>query len=123
MIEAQATREDPIILDPVVLEKLRKVGGNDLIRRMAQAFLGHALGQFEALEQAIQNREGPKAEKAAHSLSSSAGNLGGRLFRILVREAEIRSTQGDWDSLTDFLPKLRSHFEALVSAIRAEIER
>ncbi len=118
MLKAKAPSGDSQVLDPTVLEKLRKLGGDSLISRMAHAFLGHALTQFATLERAVMERNAPVAEKAAHSLSSSAGNLGARLFRVLVREAEIRSAQSDWASLDTYFPELRRHFEDLVKAVR-----
>ncbi|MFN2383837.1 MAG: Hpt domain-containing protein [Gemmatimonadota bacterium] len=65
---------DPI--DPEALNRLRRLGGEALLLKMRDLFLEHAPLRLEAIRQGRCASNLSAISRAAHSLKSSAGNLG-----------------------------------------------
>lgn len=76
------------VLDPAALERLREWGGADLLARMIDLFV--ELGEDRLSQMEAASREGAleQVERAAHSLKSSAGNLGANRLRAVAAELE-----------------------------------
>jgi HPt (histidine-containing phosphotransfer) domain-containing protein len=78
-------------LDPVVLDTLRKLtmpGEPDVLREVLQLFQEDVPGRLERLRQAVDEGDLVKAERAAHSIKGSAGNIGATALHDACRDVE-----------------------------------
>lgn len=123
MPERSSAREiigDAPVIEPAAFERIRRVGGERLLQQMIAAFLEHSP---ERLTAALNADHAAEVARAAHSLKSSAGNLGlGRVMRI-AEAMEVREMQGDARGCLTLRPALAAAFEEACSALRRETER
>jgi HPt (histidine-containing phosphotransfer) domain-containing protein len=81
--------------DPDVLEKLRIVGGPKLVRELVELFLKYAPERLTAARQSIEAGEVSGAQRALHSLKSSAGQLGMSGIQETCSRGEASAARGD----------------------------
>jgi len=81
--------------DPDVLEKLRIVGGPKLVRELIEMFMRYAPERLAAARVGIQNGDLHAAQRALHSLKSSAGQLGITTMQDGSRRGESLAANGD----------------------------
>ncbi|HEX8363025.1 MAG TPA: Hpt domain-containing protein [Longimicrobium sp.] len=98
--------------DPAALERLHRWGGDALQRQMVEMFLARVPGQLAAARDAAARGDAEGVRQVAHSLKSSAGQLGAVSVQRLCTEAEHRAAAGEGATLTP-----------LVSALYTELER
>ena len=108
--------EDPIGAepagDPAALERLTRWGGDALRTQIVEMFLARAPDQIAAALEAAQRNDAEGVRKVAHTLKSSAGQLGAVSMQRLCQEAEGRAEAGEGSSLVP-----------LVHALEAELAR
>ncbi len=75
-------------LDPRAIARLRRLGGDRLLREMLRLFLQHAPGSIAAAVAAHRDGDLRGVEQAVHSLKSSAGNVGARAVQELAGTVE-----------------------------------
>lgn len=109
--------DDPSI-DSEALDRLREWGGDKLVGQMVRLFLENSLARMDQIRDGAASGDLSEAEKGAHSLKSSAANVGAQGVRTLATEMEGLATAGDLEGLKTLVPKLD---EAYASA-RAELE-
>ena len=63
-------------LNPAALERLRKWGGDKLAAQMVRLFLDNSGGRMDQIRGGVAAEDPDEAEKGAHSLKSSAANVG-----------------------------------------------
>ncbi len=110
---------DAPVVDGDALERVRRIGQDTLLRRMLESFLEHAPGRLDG---ALHAPDDAGAMKAAHSLKSSAGNLG--LMRVvrLAEAIEVRAAAAD-PTYAALRPALAQAFAEARAALEREIER
>lgn len=84
-------------IDIRVLEQLRKLGGQGLISKMADLFMSHAEPAMREAAEAYSAGDLDSVRRAAHSLKSSAGNLGARRVQELADQIEQLAEQRSAD--------------------------
>lgn len=84
----------PTDLDPAAFERLRRIGGDKLLREMLDLFLKHAPERVEAAVTAAAAGNLPAVGHAAHSLKSSAANVGATALQELAGRLEKLSEGG-----------------------------
>jgi HPt (histidine-containing phosphotransfer) domain-containing protein len=72
------------MLDNQALERLRKLGGDRLAGRMIALFLEAAPQRIQAARAGQEAGDFDQVRRAAHSLKSSAGNIGASLVREIA---------------------------------------
>lgn len=82
----EPTRE--IELDPDAIERLEEWGGAALARRMVRLFLETSAERVDQVRQAFSGGAVRDAERGAHSLKSSAANVGATRLQELSAEME-----------------------------------
>lgn len=102
------------------LGRLHGLGGDTLVDKMIVAFLANASLNVDAACAALAWRDADGVERAAHSLKSSAANLGAVRLQELARSAEQGASIGDGSDAT--WARLASWVEALPAAL-AEVRR
>lgn len=105
------------ILDPVMLAKLRQIGGPALLSRFIETFSGYAPGRMDAAEQAARTGDAATVADIAHGLISSSGQLGAVGLSSISREVEALASAGDVPGLTARLPAWRSALDSALIAL------
>jgi HPt (histidine-containing phosphotransfer) domain-containing protein len=108
-------------IDLSALARLRKLGGDELLSKMIDLFISHAEPAIEEAAAGIRSGDFDIVRRAAHSLKSSAGNLGAQhvqeLAEAIEQLAENRNTAGLNESMTN----LRSAYSEAKAQLCAEI--
>jgi two-component system, sensor histidine kinase and response regulator len=81
--------------DPDVLEKLRVVGGPKLVRELIELFLRYGPERMATARAGIESGDLDAAQRALHSLKSSAGQLGVTGIRESCSRGEMSAASGD----------------------------
>ncbi len=78
---------------------------------MVDLFLNHAPDRLENLREGLQNGDAEVVERAAHSLKSTAANLGAiELGQVAAKIEEIASA-GHLAPVAELLPRVEAEFE------------
>lgn len=108
--------DDPII-DPGAMGRLREWGGATLKVKMIELFLENAPERVQGVGRGLADEDFELAERSAHSLKSSAANLGAEAVRGLSARIEEALERKDTPMAKALLPELESKFEATLDAL------
>jgi len=101
--------ESPII-DPQALERLREWGGDKLAGQMVRLFLKNTGTRMDQIRAGISEGNLEETERGAHSLKSSAANIGAELLRTMATRMESAALESNMDSARELLPELETAF-------------
>src|SRR5262245_22880040 len=104
-------------MDPAALERLRKLGGDALILRMFELFLGHAGSKVAEARARYDAGDLPAVERAAHSVKSSAGNLGAMRLFELAGTLERLAASGDLSEAARVVDEVERAFDCVKARI------
>lgn len=117
---------DPALLDPSRIEELRALGartGRDLLGSLAALFRESSSQQLAELRLAFEAQDPQAAQRAAHTLKSSAGNIGAKEIAELARQIEeagrqqaIEAARPRFDRLEGQLPRVADELERIAAA-------
>ncbi len=107
------------IVDAEVIERLRSWGGSDLVGKMIRLFLDNTPEKIERIRAGITEGALDEAERGAHSLKSSAGNLGAALLTALAHDVERSAAHGDVESLASLLPRILETYDRTRTELEA----
>jgi len=110
---------DPLVIDPGALKRLSEWGGEELPRKMIEIFLSHAPVRVEQIREGVMGNDPRRAVEGAHSLKSSAGNLGATRVQTLCQAVEAMAEEGDLPAAQELLPEL----DRAYARAREELER
>lgn len=79
----------PGALDPVAVDRLLRLGGAELAREMARLFVRLGAERVAAAREGLERGDPGGIERAAHSLKSSAGNVGATALMEAAERAEL----------------------------------
>lgn len=113
--EAVAAAEGTL-MDPGAFVRLREWGGDVLLGKMVALFHENGPVRMQEIEEALAEGVASRIERSAHTLKSSAGNLGAERLRRLCQLMEDAGEEGRVDAARAFAPLLR---EAYAQTIRA----
>ncbi len=108
---------DPTIIDPAALERLEKWGGPSLSSEIVQLFLDNGPKRVEQIRGAMDNEDLTEPERGAHSLKSSAANVGAQHLQKISSELELAASQGELQRVRDLIPKLEQAFAQAAGAL------
>jgi HPt (histidine-containing phosphotransfer) domain-containing protein len=94
------------------LAMLRRVGGDRLIRDLIDLLFERAPRQIEAVRQALAAGDAEAARRAAHALTSSAGNLGARDLQAAALAVEQAAAGETGEDAAELLRRLEAAWEA-----------
>ncbi|MEX2526017.1 MAG: Hpt domain-containing protein [Gemmatimonadota bacterium] len=106
-------------LDAEALERLKEWGGDGLVQKMASLFVENAPARLTQIRTAVETGVAEEAERGAHSLKSSAANLGAMRLRNVVATMEEQASKGDLDAVKDALALLETEYLAAMEALEA----
>ena len=116
---------DPQIIDEGALDRLSEWGGEELIERMIRIFLDHAPTRVEEIRSGVETGEIGETEKGAHSLKSSAGNLGAVGLRDVCARVEDLAADGDLHGAADLVQDVEERYREaseVLTSILDELE-
>jgi HPt (histidine-containing phosphotransfer) domain-containing protein len=120
VIDSDSKTRTSQVLDAQALERLHRLGGKQLVDRMIDLFSTHtgptvaqALASFAAGDY-----EG--VERAAHSLKSSAANLGAEELKYLAEEIEQAAPSASRPKLEPLMAQLQSALERALHRLQQE---
>lgn len=107
------------ILDPSALDRLRRIGGDRLVRAMVDAFVENGAARIRAARASAADANAQEVSDAAHALKSSAGNLGATTLQLTAQRVERESMESG-AALAALVDELAAAFEqASVAAQKA----
>ena len=113
--------EDLPLVDLSQIERLHEWGGPDLQKKMVDLFLTHAQERLDQIREGVTTGDAVKAETGAHTLKSSAGNVGAQRVQVLARDAEALAEAGSMGDVEAMLPTLQEEFDAACTALKEVI--
>lgn len=109
---------DSPAIDRGAIERLREWGGEALPLRMIEIFLRHSPERIIQIRDGIAEKDAGEAETGAHSLKSSAGNVGALRLQTLCEAVETLAQSGDFVALKERLEELEGAYQE----VREELE-
>ena len=100
------------LIDQNQMDRLNEWGGKDLQRKMIELFLTHANERLSQIKEGASGGNSDMAETGAHTLKSSAGNVGAQRVQRLAQDAEGLAEAGQFEELMSLLPSLEEEFQA-----------
>ncbi|HET9947292.1 MAG TPA: Hpt domain-containing protein [Longimicrobiales bacterium] len=101
---------DSQIIDPQALDRLREWGGEKLAVQMVKLFLKNSGSRMDQVRTGVLNGDLQEAERGAHSLKSSAANIGAEALRALATRMESAALEDDIEGAKTLLPQLESAY-------------
>ena len=106
-------------LNGSALERLEKLGGKTLVRQMIELYLANGPERVRALREGVEAGDAERIERAAHTMKSSAGNLGATKLQHTADALESLASSGVVDAVmverlvTEYEESERALIEAL----------
>lgn len=111
---------DPLpVMDPSALERLNRIGGQHFLVEMVELFLEHAPQRLATANEALAGGDLKTVYRAAHSLKSTAANVGAARLQALAAELEECAAAGDAATAGPMLEELNRRYER----VRPDLER
>ena len=101
---------DSQIIDPQALDRLREWGGDKLAGQMVRLFLKNSGTRMDQIRTGVGGGDLEEAERGAHSLKSSAANIGAELLRTLATRLESAALEGNEEGAKTLLPELEAAY-------------
>lgn len=111
---------DPV-LDMSVVEELLSFsddGDPELVMDLIQMFLDDGPAKVQAVTEGLATADFDKAERAAHSLKGSSGNLGAKLLQNACEEMQLATRYHKLDESRRLAPMLGQRFAEAEVALR-----
>ncbi|MGW8266270.1 MAG: Hpt domain-containing protein [Longimicrobiales bacterium] len=102
---------DSPAVDRGAVERLRKWGGEALALRMIDIFLRYSPERVIQIRNGIAGEDAGEAETGAHSLKSSAGNVGAVRLQTLCQAVETLAHSEDFVGLKERLKELEEAYQ------------
>jgi len=115
--------------DPVnhaALENIRALsrdGGDALVQKVINAYMGDTPRHLNALRQAVNAREAEHLRRIAHSLKSASANIGAARLAALCRDLEQLGRAGGVDGAASLLADVEREFQSVRQSLHALLEK
>ena len=113
---------DPTIIDPAALERLEEWGGPGLSKEIVQLFLDHGPVRMDQIRGAMDGDDLDVPERGAHSLKSSAANVGAQHVRRFASEVESAASGGDLQLVRELIPNLEQAYAQATRELEVIVE-
>ena len=108
---------DSHIIDLQALDRLREWGGDKLAGQMVRLFLKNSGDRMDQIRGGLAEGDLDQAERGAHSLKSSAANIGAEGLRTLVTRVERLALDGELDEARAMLTELEAAYADAMSEL------
>ena len=113
---------DPTIIDPAALKRLEGWGGVNLSKEIVRLFLENGPTRVAQIRGAMDGEDLVVPERGAHSLKSSAANVGAQLLQEIASELEAAASGGDLQRVRDLIPNLEQAFSQAAQELEVIVE-
>jgi HPt (histidine-containing phosphotransfer) domain-containing protein len=113
---------DSQIIDPQALDRLREWGGEKLAGQMVRLFLKNSGTRMDQIRNGLASSDLQEAERGAHSLKSSAANIGAETLRTMATRMESAALDDSVDDARALLAELESAYDSAMKELEV-IER
>ena len=113
---------DAIRFDETALDRLRRFGGDKLVRSMSAVFLEHVPARLDAARGGLEARDPEPVRDALHALKSSAAQLGAQRMSALCAEGEAIARGGSLERIPELLDTLDAELAATREWLAAAVE-
>jgi HPt (histidine-containing phosphotransfer) domain-containing protein len=110
--------ESPVI-DPQALERLKEWGGEKLAGQMVRLFLKNSGTRMDQIRDGALKGDPEETERGAHSLKSSAANIGAEKLRTLATRIESAALEEDTEAMGLILPEVEAAYAAAMAELAA----
>jgi HPt (histidine-containing phosphotransfer) domain-containing protein len=104
-------------LDPALIARLRRIGGDALLGALVDSFTGEAPARIEALRAAAAKGDLDWLAGSAHLIVAGAGQLGATTLSATARTLEETARRGDGPRAAELVPALIAEFDAALAAL------
>lgn len=111
--------DDPVV-DRAAVERLGRIGGADLVRRMLEMYLENGADRVRAVSDCARAGDVNGVERAAHTMKSSAGNVGAIRLQRVAERLEAAAAEGVIDRA--LVTELLHEFEESTRELRMVLE-
>ena len=108
---------DHTVIDPAALKRLEDWGGESLSKEIVRLFLENGPTRVEQIREAMDGDDLEVPERGAHSLKSSAANVGAQLLQKVSGDLELAASEGDLKRVRDLVPNLEEAFSQAVQEL------
>lgn len=109
---------DTQVIDPQALERLKEWGGDKLAGQMVRLFLKNSGTRMDQIRTGVAEEDPAETERGAHSLKSSAANIGAELLRTLATRIESASLDQDVETMRVLLPEVEDAYAAAMAELQ-----
>lgn len=106
--------------DAAALERLRSLGGEPLLSKMIGLFLENTPKRIASATRGEKAGDWHEVERAAHSLKSSAANLGLNRLQDLAHQVEALAERHQSEKVAPLLREIEELFPAVRARLEAE---
>jgi CheY-like chemotaxis protein len=99
------------------LEQLRKLGGDEFLAELVDAFLVEAPGLLATMRRALEQGDADEVRRAAHTLKSNGATFGDEEFAEVCRELEERAKDGRLDGAGELAERVEAQYSQLEKAL------
>lgn len=110
---------DRPVVERSAIDRLKEWGGDELPAKLIDIFLTHTPERMRQIREGVESKESRTSEAGAHSLKSSAGNVGASRLQRMAERAEAKAEAGDLEGVRDLLPGLEEAYDEA----RTELQR
>ncbi len=107
------------IINLDILERLEGWGGPKLVNEMIRLFLESGPTRMDQIRTVLEDGGLDQPERGAHSLKSSAANLGAEHVQRIANEIEIAASAGEAQRTRELLPDLEEAFAEALTALES----
>jgi CheY-like chemotaxis protein len=108
-------------LDDEAIQRIRKLGGEKLLSKLAGMFVAGAPRRVDAIRAGLASADPAAVAHGAHDLRSSCGLIGAVVMESLCREIESLGDEGKLDRVPDLIAHLDAEFATVRVLLDGEI--
>ncbi|MEM7415493.1 MAG: Hpt domain-containing protein [Gemmatimonadota bacterium] len=110
---------DTQVIDPSALERLKEWGGDKLAAQMVRLFLKNSGMRMDQIRTGVTQDDPEETERGAHSLKSSAANIGAEHLRTLATKIESASLDQNLEAMRELLPDIESAYADAMTELKS----
>lgn len=114
---------DEDVVESAGLQRLIRIGGQEFLLEMIDLFLEHAPQRVRAAREAAGAGDDQGLYRAAHSLKSTAANMGARGLQRVAERVEGRAAAKDMAAVPPLVEEMAARYEDVRQRLEAERKR
>ena len=108
---------DSQIIDTQALDRLREWGGEKLAGQMVRLFLKNSGTRMDQIRTGVAGADLEETERGAHSLKSSAANIGAETLRTMATRMESAALDESVEDARALLPELETAYDSAMKEL------